>query len=458
MIKPKSLFQLEPEYFRRTEGVLQSYLARKSLNINTLKRFGRLWVRNFIRNLPHITAPGIQHLKGLFPGIPALVLASGPSLEKVLPHLRNLADRMLVISVDTSLRPCCTYGAEPDFAVVVDPQYWNTRHLDGIRLHDSILVSESATHPRVFRQLKLPLFLAGSFFPLGQYFETRVGEKGKIGAGGSVATSAWDLARQLGCRPICMAGLDLGFPGGATHFKDATFESRFSAICDRLVPAETLSFLYVHDAGPFAVRANRGGTVLTDQRMLIYKWWFEEQLSRHPEAETFNLSADGVLIEGMRFLDLGELLTLPVVRAEIHRRLEKVKGIHSNRIRDARNIEPALEDLIRELKSLRDLASRGLQDTRLLEGELGRGRDIDTIRRRLDQIDQGILQAASRGVVSFLLQPLINEILHDGGWNAKKPKEEVLAVSYRLYREIEDSAVYHLDLLRRRCGESHSGF
>jgi hypothetical protein len=318
IVRLRSMYEFHRQYYRRIDGIVSSYLSKKEININTLKRFGRLWIRNLSHNLEEIAEkPGIKEIKNKLKGIPSLVLASGPSLDTILPHLPELRKRMIIISVDTSLRACLRYQVEPDFLVVVDPQYWNTRHLDWISVEKTIVVSESSTHPRVFRMFDSPGFFASSLFPLGRFFESVIGKKGKIGTGGSVSTCAWDFARIVGSDPIFMAGLDLGFPGKKTHFHGAYFEQGFHSLAFKLNPVERMSYRYIKEAMPFFVPSNSGGLTLTDKRMIIYKWWFETQMNLHQSSTTCNLSPHGVAIPGMKLTDLKAALDLPVRRDRI---------------------------------------------------------------------------------------------------------------------------------------------
>jgi hypothetical protein len=479
-----------PEYFRKVDTAIRALLDRRNVNLNTLRRFGRLWLRNLLANLPPFAAsPGVDRLRGRFEGVPALVLAAGPSLDGLLPRLRELRERLLLVAVDTSHRPCLESGTEPDLLVTVDPQYWNTRHLDRARVGSTVVVSEPSVHPGVFRRLEgePALYFVSSFFPLGRVLEEAVGNKGTVGAGGSVATTAWDLARLLGCSPIYMGGLDLGYPGALTHCRGAFFEERSHVESGRLRPAETAQFGALHDAGPVAVESNEGGHVLTDRRLLIYKWWFENQMSQQERASgggertrTHCLSAGGVRIRGMAYRPLDSLLELPRIRplvearlAELRREAKEYLASGAERLRSAL---ASLRELSGDLRKLRSLASRGREACARLrygtqgnglrpqpEGASGevaragrwragaagqeepRGDERPELYRRLEEVDAGILALSSRNVAGFLFQPLIQRILDSpqtGG-----PPERILGVSEELYCEIEESAAYHLRLL-----------
>lgn len=462
VIRHRPACAANPGYFAEADEALSRLASRREININTLKRFGRLWVRNLARNIRLIReVPGIRHLEGAFsgapgepessgqrkgpgqgktparPGIPGLVLAAGPSLDQVLPRLRELRRRCLLIAVDTSHAACLRAGVEPDFVVVVDPQYWNTRHLDRVGGSGRILVSESSTHPRVFRIMGGKLFLAGSVFPLGAYLEEASDSKGRLGAGGSVATSAWDLARLLGTDPIVMAGLDLGFPGGGTHFAGSFFEERSLTTADRFRPAETASASYLCEAGPRRVPANDGGMTLTDRRMLVYIHWFESQLRLHRDRETLNLSPGGVAIRGMRFVGIESILALEDRRAAIDERLGELTRVPAAPA-DPQRFHAALQGLEEELRRLAGLCRRGLAVVDRGPGGSG-AEDL----AELDGIDREISSLRHRDIAGFLLTSTLTEI--EGA--VRGDPRAVRESSRRLYRDLLESAEYHLRVL-----------
>ncbi|HUV08935.1 MAG TPA: 6-hydroxymethylpterin diphosphokinase MptE-like protein [Spirochaetia bacterium] len=459
IIRLRSLCEENGEYYQKLDWIIQSYQARREINLNTLNRFGKLWVRNLARNLTQLLrAPGVHRLKGLFSGIPSIVIASGPSLDTVFPYLTELRERFLLISVDTSLAACLQRDVEPDFLVVVDPQYWNTRHLDGAFPVRTFLVSESSTHPRIFQNLHLPTFFAGSLFPLGEYIEALLGEKGKLGAGGSVATSAWDLARMMGARPIYMAGLDLGYPDRQTHFRGAFFETLFYSQSTRLRPVEQMSFSYLVQANPFPATSCSDGRVLTDQRMMIYKWWFENQMKIFPDNETRSLSPGGVKIEGVPLASLESLLSYPPLRERIEEKKRDAQAFFNGSERSdlKEKVAAILRDLLGDLSSLLSLASEAIKETNLLQSHLGEGHWDEGSLARLNGIDTKILQVGSRQIVGFLIQTLIQKILDGEKDRRMNRPQELLSTSGELYREIQESATYHIEVLERALAEMES--
>lgn len=451
LVYPRSLYEENKDYIDRLETILQKHLSREEINSNTLARFGKVWVKNLIANL-HLIAecPGIHRLSARFAGIPALVLAAGPSLDNILPILSDLKKRFLIIAVDTSMNGCVAAGVTPDFLVVVDPQYWNTRHLDSCTDVETMLVSESSTHPRVFRMLNTSsVYLCSSLFPLGQYVEEKTDRKGTLGAGGSVSTSAWDFARNLGCDPIFFAGLDLGFPKYATHYTGSYFEQRSHTVSSRLSPSETHGFSYLYNGWPFPIENNSGDSTLTDKRLILYKWWFENQMQIHRNETTFTLSKDGAAIEGMGYMPLDSLYRYPEIRRDVEKRkarLERGEDGQDRHIR-YRRLQTAVETLIDELTRLSETADRALTYSMQLEEQFNRNEPVDDILLELEKIDADILSSFSKDIAGFLLNSVSRSIMTTGDGNPTHG--DIIANSQELYQGLKRSVEFHRLLLLR---------
>jgi hypothetical protein len=257
LIRNRALMAADEAWYAGVERGILSYAGRSQVNSATLRRFGRRWVRNLGRNMEAIRdLPGIARLEGILAGggIPVFLAAAGPSLDQAAPFLGEIRKRCVVVAVDTSLRFLLRRGLAPDFTVSVDPQYWNFRHLDRCPAPETWLIAEPAVYPPALRHPFRGVFLCRSHFPLGRFIEDRVEPKGALGAGGSVATSAWDFARILGAPSVWIAGLDLSFPGLKTHFKGALFEGRSHGESGRFVPSETWGFRVLQDGEPFSRR------------------------------------------------------------------------------------------------------------------------------------------------------------------------------------------------------------
>lgn len=435
-----------PESFEEADSVIEQFRSRVDINRNTLARFAHLWVRNLCRNLDRL-AEGLplSALAGAFRGVPGLLLAAGPGLDQVLAHLPELAERSVVVAVDTAVGPALSCGVRPDVAVVVDPQYWNSRHLDGIRPDSTILLAESSTHPSVFRHFRSPAVFCGSLFPLGQEVEAALGPLGSLGTGGSVSTTAWDLLRHFGCDEIYVAGLDLGFPGGRTHFRGSFFETLAVSLGRRLSPAEGTLHRYVRSGAPFQTAATGGGTVLTDRRMEIYRTWFARKLSDQGTPATHTLSLGGARIPGLEPQPLDRLLAKPVARARIDEVFRRFPGLDQDLVRNRRNgMLTRLRTLAGNLKELQHAARAALEEVVRLENGNRSGQQIDF--GRLTEIDDRIQSLGGRGIASFLMQEAISSIR--SGFGSADIAEQIDA-SRKLYGQLEDSARFHIGIIDR---------
>jgi hypothetical protein len=431
-----------PEWFERARLAAGRWNAKGTVNENTLRRFGRLWVRNLARNLDRAaSSPGVERLEGLFAGMPALVLAAGPSLDLMLPRARELSRRALVVCVDTALRSLLRFGLEPDFLVVVDPQYWNWRHLAGLESAGSFLVSEAAAWPAVFRATHRGAFLGGSLFPLGRRIESFSGEKGRLGAGGSVATSAWDLCRIMGCAPVWMAGLDLSYPDGRTHAAASLFEQRALAAGNRLSPAASAQAAALVGGQSYEAPAADGGRVRTDQRMSLYAWWFESRFARPLSPPTISLSPKGLAIPGLARGSLDELLSYPDRRGEIEAGLALASAMRPPE-GSREGAAAGLTALRAQLERIARAAEEAEAAARSGREAFASDRDCGASLAALDRADEAVLSLEARDVAGFLL-PSLQELI---GRNARDLGES-FTQSEALYRALAESARYHLAVL-----------
>jgi len=435
----KSLEDFDPAWYGALRTVLSRWMSKEEINANTLGRFGRLWVRNLARNArAGALHPGIEGLTGAFAGFPAVVLAAGPGLDDVLPLLGTMRESCLLVAVDTALRSLLDAGVEPDFLLVVDPQYWNWRHIADLSSPRSCLVTEPAVWPPVLRRHHRAFFLSESLFPLGRILAGA--GRGLLGAGGSVATSAWDFARHLGCSPIYMAGLDLGYPEGRTHAKASLFEQRALASGSRLGPSATALAEALFGAPGLFVPANDGGQIRSDRRMELYAWWFEARLAQKDAPDTRTLSSRGRAIPGIPPVNLDEPCGYPRRREEVDARL--VSAAASRAPADSLDrFERAMHGLLAGLRRMEAAALRGRAESARGIAALSRSRSIGRTLDVLAEVDEELRANEVRDIAGFLLPPLA-ELLGTATDLAAN-----LAVSERLYGKIAASVREHLAIL-----------
>jgi hypothetical protein len=446
---------------RTTETLVRQYRQRRTVNRNTLRRFGKLWVRNTLRNLVGgIPRRGIELLQQSLPGVPAVVCGAGPTLDEIISFLPALRERCLIVAVDTATPVLQRVGVDPHIVVVSDPQYWNTRHMDHVRSeagptsgNTTVLVAEPATHPRIFRMWQGAGLVAASLFPIGEFIDQRLGRLHKLGAGGSVATSAWDLARFLGATRIYLAGIDLGFPFSRTHCRGSFFEERIIRNADRLHPAEQGLFRYLYDADPVPVPSAGGGNVLSDARMEVYRSWFAEQARRDTDIKTTLLSPESSRIENVSVEN-----PVHVIRAHRPREIslnllpESSTPTVNNPTNEAVSGPGLIEqqitaDLRKSIVEIQAIAEEALSVCDILQKHDQPGNEVLAA---LDTLDQKLAACTDRELAGFLSQ----EAVEQATTFSVRSVGDAIEQARRIYSALDDSCRYHRKLLNKYVQQS----
>ena len=462
VIRNRALIGMDEEWYAGAEGRIRTWTMRDDVNAATLKRFGKRWIRNLSRNMGFIRdRPGISRLAGLAAdtGLPVFLAAAGPGLDRIGPALAEIAERCIVLAVDTSLRFLLARGIIPDFAVIVDPQFWNSRHLDRLPLTHIRLIAESAVYPPALRLPFRGVYLCGSLFPLGSFIEQRVDPKGRLGAGGSVATTAWDFCRTLGPQEIWIAGLDLAFPGLKTHFRGAAFEEKSHAQSCRLNPSETWLLRALRDGQPFRAPAAPASdtqaaperTVLTDRRLSLYAAWFENRIAQYPAIRNYRLSSGGLAIVGLEYAPIDRLLSLPRRRGEINQTLEEAfSRIEAdffepeNARQRAERYGDAVSTLVRGLAEIKAAAEHGAEIAEQSMKNAPRPAEQERVLKKLDAIGHRIAASEVKEVAGFLFPPA--ETVNAANASAD-PFRAYLQSSARLYRSLAEAVAFNVNVL-----------
>jgi hypothetical protein len=281
---------------------------------------------------------------------------------------------------------------------------------------------------------------------LGTFIEKQVDPKGPLGAGGSVATTAWDFARSLGGKEIWIAGLDLAFPELKTHFHGALFEDRVHAESQRFNPAETWVVSALRDGHPFSAPSSCGGKVLTDRRLSLYAAWFENRFRQHASVRNYGLFQNGLAIAGLEPAKAEDLLALPDRRDEIEKRLEAVFSRieedfyqQEEKQKRAERYENAISVLQRGLESIRNASGKGAAIAeQALKRALNPGQQNRTL-KDLDDVTRQIAGSEVKEVAGFLFPPIEKE--KDNG----DPFRAYLKSSLKLFLSLEESAGFNLE-------------
>ena len=222
----------------------------------------------------------IDNIRNCFAGKTVVYIGGGPSAQSKLEMIKRLKaedSEVVCICAGTVLRKLVSLGFEPDFVIITDPQE------SMIRQTQNVCVSKCCMlYLATASRMAVQAFAGRRFIFYQNGFDASVEVARRNGfmtfnTGGSVSTTAVELALSLGCRKLITTGLDLSFPGDEKH-------------------AFGLDVKASEDGYQMTVDID-GNEVKTTSILTIYKKWIEKRLVGNA-IPCVNVT-DGVRIEGM---------------------------------------------------------------------------------------------------------------------------------------------------------------
>lgn len=183
---------------------------------NVRLRLGnQVFIRRQLDNVADNLWPA-AHLKGCLDGRAAVVVAGGPSLDDLLPWIREHRDRFALIAVSRVCRQLLQADLPPDVVVSVDPQDISFDiSKEMMRLPpETLFVHAYHASPLLVGQWHGPAAYCGNRFP----WTSGANVDNLPAVGPTVTNAALALAVYLGCKTVVLAGVDLCFGrDGHTH-------------------------------------------------------------------------------------------------------------------------------------------------------------------------------------------------------------------------------------------------
>jgi hypothetical protein len=386
-------------YFSEAEARIQSVFSAKMSDLLTKFEFERLWVKNSIWNLLQVskTPPyrfQISDLKDKLKGHSALLVSAGPSLRKNLDSIKQIKDKVFILSCDTSLKVLLKAGILPDGVVTLDAQTNSFFHFMGENLKEIPLFADLVSSPTLLREsmfqsvihsvtAKFQVDAEGSLVREvtagGELAAAVFDNVGDIQSGGSVATTAFDMLRYMGFEEVFFVGQDLAYSGREIHSTGTHHNEKWLTLVNRRQSLERINEVIIRKRETKEVPSCNGKTVLTDYVLELYRHWFEES-ARTVTMRLINLNEDGALIDGFENVEPKEgiksLLSKPDhdypwhnfgpwmdilgTKSKNSNQIKKAKQLHSEVQNDLKFVEEGMKDWERM-----DLTSILLQDSPL---------------------------------------------------------------------------------------------
>ncbi len=265
--------QTIPDSAKELKFILEDWNIRKAITDDYRARLQK----NIDSNIKSIDK-NIGELFGKFANIPFLIVSAGPSLANNINLIKNVKNNCIIICVGRALKALINNGTIPHFFVIIDPHDEvcdDLKGLEEMQIPGIFLVTSSRECVNIY---KGPKFLAVDNKKLLDQDKQNY----LIKPGGSVATTALDIALKMGGDPILFVGQDLAYTDGKHHVSVMEEEDSF-----------------VNDVKNMRKVQGIDGKILnTTLGMLSYKKTIENRIKDEKTRTFINCTQGGAKIEG----------------------------------------------------------------------------------------------------------------------------------------------------------------
>ena len=323
-------------------------------------------IDNMLQNLDLISSsPGVVQVKDAFKGQPAVIVATGPSLNKNIDLLPSIKNKAVFFAADASLNTFFKHDPSivPDIVCSLERNLTTCNHFKQIADKELMkgiwLGACPVVKPNVYNEWHGEHMVVFRDFA---HFKWLKIDKGVLNTGKSVTNMAFKVAEYMGCDPIILVGQDLAFaPSGDSHVAGAD-HARDGLKDSQLIKQKT------------KVLGNNGEMLESLETWVGMLKRFEFDIATKPKEYTvINATEGGARINGTVCMPLQDVISKYMV----------------NDI----NVEKRLRDcLIYPDKSLMD------SDKKTIDTEINKG--LDYLKWSIDELE-AVISSMEQGFIFF---------------------------------------------------------
>lgn len=227
-------------YYRKYNGrTIKEYIKEigtaiknKYFNMGNSIHDSLIGLINNLNNIKKISENiDVARLKNAFSGVPAFVVAAGPSLDKNISDLKNAQGKGIIVAVDTIAQKLINSGIIPDFICTVERGaiVWEYFYENQKYPTNTFLVSSLVADPRIIEKFDKKVILpmrsgVREYFWFGE--KLGLTKDHYMWMGASCAHLAMGLALHVGASPIVMVGQDLAYGDKGTHAGGTVYDQK----------------------------------------------------------------------------------------------------------------------------------------------------------------------------------------------------------------------------------------
>lgn len=222
--------------------------------------------------------PECSEIKSLFYKKNVVIVGAGPSVNQELQSLKKYRNNITIFATGHIAGTLLKEGIIPDVIIITDPQPHMYQQVKGLDTKKIPLILLSTASASVLDYYEGPVYIA---YQNGYRKAEEIAEK--IGAkafetGGSVTTTALDIALQFKAEKVIFAGVDLAYTGGNSHAE---------GVGRRITDTKSLR----------KVISCSGEEIYTSKNLDIYRKWIERRIANLTGTVIYN-TGNGARIEG----------------------------------------------------------------------------------------------------------------------------------------------------------------
>lgn len=406
-------------------------------------------IRNRLINIHRfIQNPGIRDFKEKFGRFykdkPAVIIASGPSLDKNIKVLKKHQSNALVLCCDGSISACRNNAIVPDIIGSVERVSLTYKLFYENKLFDSnsVFMSPAVVRPEMVNTFSEKFV---TFFKKGEGFGDWLNEatnkiKGTIKSGTSVAHMMMNIADYLECNPIILIGQDLAYSKkGNSHASDAEIREAFD---------ETNVETYVKD-----YEGNDLASTMIWKRFLITF----EQMIAEKSATVIDSTEGGAFIKGTTVMPLEESLgkfadfTKPNLRELVDQLEVTADEQLSQSTNYLRHVLGYYDDCTKLLEKVKLARKMNRKSANIIDKGITTQSQLDKIYDSLEFVDNDVVKYIIQNslLAIYFQYPIYTAIQTINRIKETQYTEENIATNVMIHRDLLDTiGLYAKKMLR----------
>jgi len=220
----ESSYNKNKEFFDFVTHSIRIHNMKVTTNNNTSNNLRNFWNNNIQNNVStYLKTQSIDSILMKHLDMPCVILMAGPSLDKNVKKLIKNKNKCITMAPTTLINKLTKLNFTPDYYCVIDCQHvlYDIHFKEAPEQINSILLADSCVDNRIFKHFKhIITFNTGLNTPL-QFVLNDINPKTTILAGGTVASTCFEIAMKMGFNPIVFIGFDLAYTKMKSHTKNS---------------------------------------------------------------------------------------------------------------------------------------------------------------------------------------------------------------------------------------------